>query len=106
MSKESAVAPLIAPPAPDPGERPKSGDNRREQRMNGRDQIAEAHTKLNVAITNITQTYIDVGEELGLDEDTDVAMALSDLVSASERCIDKMEAQLNRDLINDQLSDD
>lgn len=71
-------------------------------RANYRNHINEQHAKLQEAISELGSLYIEAGEQLGLQEDNEVASALSDLAVTSERAIDKIEAQLNKQMLEEQ----
>lgn len=81
---------------------PEDPERRRVRRMNGRNQINDAQAKLAGAIQNLTQTYIEVATGLQLEEDPEVAQTLSVLASAAEQAIDKIESQLDKDLMREQ----
>jgi len=71
-------------------------------RANVRNHILDQHAKIQDAISELGSMYIEAGEELGLQEDNEVASALSDLAVTSQRVIDKIENQLNKQMLQEQ----
>lgn len=74
-------------------------------RANVRNHILDQHAKIQDAISELGSMYIEAGEELGLNEDNEVASALSDLAVTSQRVIDKIEQQLNRQMAEEQRNE-
>lgn len=75
---------------------------RAAQRANYRNHILDQHAKIQEAISELGSMYIEAGEELGLQESNEVASALSDLAVTSQRVIDKIENQLNKQMLEEQ----
>ena len=75
---------------------------RAAQRANIRNHVLDQHAKIQEAISELGSMYIEAGEELGLQEDNEVASALSDLAVTSQRVIDKIENQLNKQMLQEQ----
>lgn len=84
----------------------KGEDNpKKSLRANVRNHILDQHAKIQDAISELGSLYIEAGEELGLQEDNEVASALSDLAVTSQRVIDKIENQLNRQMAEEQKNE-
>lgn len=77
-------------------------DDRKVRRMNSRNQLEDASLALAAAIQSYTQTYLDVVGELGLEDDPAIALSLSQLAHTATQSIDKIEKQLDRDLMQEQ----
>ena len=75
---------------------------RAEQRMNARNQLAEAHDALQRAGRGIVNAQAEICNALGLTPSKDSAAAFSDLFVSMEHAYDTIEEQLNNDLAAEQ----
>lgn len=71
-------------------------------RANARNSFLDMHSALTDGISALAGSYHEIADTLELPQDPAVASALSDLAVAAQRVVDKIEDQLNKQMMQEQ----